>query len=358
MDHAGLLQALPFPDKPCGDDLSFSAAFDQIQAARRADDPTLAQGEWVTDIKEADWRGVIRLCETLLGAHSKDLRMAGWLTEALGQAHGLAGLADGHTLTAALCEAFWDDIHPQPEDGDFEPRIGALDWLLAQTTRLLRALPLSASPRGRYSLADLETARANARNPAAADEGSAPRLSLEAIDTALRDTPPQHFSDGLRDAARLNAALDTLQALLEARLGEAAPAFGPARDALDDLTRNLRRHAPSNDTAALPEAVADQAATSAGPVLACAAAPAGEAFAAVPAGGPPQSRAEALRQLEGIAAFFRRTEPHSPVAYLAEKAVRWANMPLHEWLRSVVKDDSALLRVEELLGVEERAGGE
>jgi type VI secretion system protein ImpA len=33
-------------------------------------------------------------------------------------------------------------------------------------------------------------------------------------------------------------------------------------------------------------------------------------------------------------------------------------MSLHEWLRSVVRDDSALLRVEELLGVEERAGGE
>jgi type VI secretion system protein ImpA len=27
-------------------------------------------------------------------------------------------------------------------------------------------------------------------------------------------------------------------------------------------------------------------------------------------------------------------------------------MPLHEWLRSVVRDDSALLRVEELLGIE------
>ena len=85
MDHAGLLQALPFPDQPCGDDLSFSAAFDQIQEARRFDDPTLAQGEWVTDVKEADWRGVIRLCEALLATQTKDLRVAGWLTEALGR---------------------------------------------------------------------------------------------------------------------------------------------------------------------------------------------------------------------------------------------------------------------------------
>lgn len=205
MDHAGLLQALPFPDQPCGDDLSFSAAFDQIQEARRFDDPTLAQGEWVTDVKEADWRGVIRLCEALLATQTKDLRVAGWLTEALGRTRGLAGLADGHALTAALCDAFWDDIHPQPEDGELEQRIGALDWLLAQTTRLLRDIPLTASAKGRYSLADLEAARANARNPGN-DEDSA-RPSLDGFDAALRDTPPQHFSDGLREAARLEAAL-------------------------------------------------------------------------------------------------------------------------------------------------------
>lgn len=71
--------------------------------------------------------------------------------------------------------------------------------------------------------------------------------------------------------------------------------------------------------------------------------------------GPLLSRDQAIRQLQEIAAFFRRSEPHSPVAYLADKAVRWGNMPLHEWLRTVVRDDAALSRVEELLGVEPRA---
>ena len=345
MDSTGLLQALPFPDQPCGDDLSFSAAFDQIQEARRFDDPTLAQGEWVTEVKEADWRGVIRLCEALLSTQTKDLRVAGWLTEALGRIHGLAGLADGHALTAALCDTFWDDIHPQAEDGELEQRIGALDWLLAQTARLLRDVPLTASAKGWYSLADLEAARANARNPG--DDGT--RLSLDGFDAALQGTPPQHFSDSLQGAERLKAALGSLQATLDARLGSAAPAFGPALDVLDDVTRNLRRHAPAADTPA--------AETAGLPAPAPAEAKPREAPAPTTAGGPPRSRDEALRQLEEIAAFFRRTEPHSPVAYLAEKAARWGSMSLHEWLRSVVRDDSALLRVEELLGVEERTGG-
>ena len=285
MDHASLLQALPFPHAPCGNDLSFSAAFDAIQEARRADDPSLAQGEWVTELKEADWPGVIRRCEALLAHDTKDLRVAGWLTEALGRSRGLAGLADGHALTAGLCEAFWSDLHPQPDDGDLEQRIGALDWLLAQTTRLLRDIPLTASVKGRYSLADLEAARAKARNP----DDESTRLTLDGFDAALQGTPAQHFSDGLRDAERLKAALGSLQATLDARLGDAAPAFGPALDVLDDVTRNLRRHAPAADTPA--------AETAGLPAPAPAEATPHEAPAtpsATAAGGPPRSRDEAL----------------------------------------------------------------
>jgi type VI secretion system protein ImpA len=78
------------------------------------------------------------------------------------------------------------------------------------------------------------------------------------------------------------------------------------------------------------------------------AAPAQSAGAAA---GPPQSRAQALAQLRAVADYFRRTEPHSPVAYLADKAAHWGEQPLHVWLRAVVKDDAAFAHIEEMLGV-------
>ena len=53
-----------------------------------------------------------------------------------------------------------------------------------------------------------------------------------------------------------------------------------------------------------------------------------------------------------MAEFLRRPEPHSPVAYLADKAARWGEMPLHVWLKRVIKDDSTLAQVEELLDVD------
>ena len=67
----------------------------------------------------------------------------------------------------------------------------------------------------------------------------------------------------------------------------------------------------------------------------------------------PQSRADALRRLEAVAAYFRRTEPHSPVAYLVERAVRWGAMPLEEWLREIIKSDDVLGSVKEHLGIKD-----
>ena len=67
----------------------------------------------------------------------------------------------------------------------------------------------------------------------------------------------------------------------------------------------------------------------------------------------PVDRADALRRLGAVAAFFRRTEPHSPVAYLVQRAIRWADMPLDVWLREVVANDDVLSRVKETLGIKE-----
>jgi type VI secretion system protein ImpA len=68
------------------------------------------------------------------------------------------------------------------------------------------------------------------------------------------------------------------------------------------------------------------------------------------ADGTVASRQQAIDQLHNVAEYFRRSEPHSPVAYLADKAAAWAAMPLHQWLRAVVKDPGQMAQLDELLG--------
>ena len=53
--------------------------------------------------------------------------------------------------------------------------------------------------------------------------------------------------------------------------------------------------------------------------------------------------------LRAAAAFFRGAEPHSPVAFLVERAANWAEMPLDAWLAEVIKDGPTLAQLRELL---------
>ncbi|KAG1243310.1 hypothetical protein G6F68_015870 [Rhizopus microsporus] len=109
LDQEALLAPIS-ENAPTGEDLSFSAEFDRIIENRRADDPTLDQGAWQTDIKYADWSSVLREADSLLQTRTKDLRLAGWLSEAATQLEGFQGLAAGYRVTAGLCDRFWDEL--------------------------------------------------------------------------------------------------------------------------------------------------------------------------------------------------------------------------------------------------------
>ena len=267
-------------ESACGDDVSFSSEVDAIARARTYDDPTLDQGDWVAELKEADWPFVASRCAAMIAAHSKDLRLAVWLAEAHARTRGLRGLGDGYAVLTGLCDDYWDGLYPLADDGDYEQRIGNLFWLLNRTPVLVREM--------------------------AFDGGLAPQDDLQYCLAMLGD----------------------LERVADLRLGADGPGFAAARTALQALVRG--------GTAASTELAAGVVESTTAPGAA--------------SGAPPQSRGQALLQLRMVADFFRRTEPHSPVAYLADKAANWGDMPLHVWLRAVIKDPGAVAGVEELLG--------
>lgn len=347
MDIASLLQPIS-PEHPCGQDLSFSAEFDSIADKRREDDPTLDQGEWKHALKAADWPGVVALTTELLRTRTKDLRLAGWLVDATARIEGLPGLSDGLSLYTQLCEAFWDAIHPRIEDGDPEQRVGNLSWLLAQLPELTRQVPLITGDGVRYALRDIEGAVARqqaiargALDAAGADDDAVTPDDIRRVHLA---TPRAQLAAHVEAVRHAQTALARLQSIVDEHLGADGPGFIAARKALDDLMHQAERlHRDAGSDASTPGDEAAHATLS----------PPGEMSARAPGlAGPLKTRAQALEQLRAVAAFFRQTEPHSPVAYLADKAARWGEMPLHSWLRMVLKDPNALAHVEELLGVD------
>lgn len=353
---------------PCGDDLLFSPDFDAIQNARRFEDPSLDQGEWVTDIKEADWSFVAERSTALLLNQTKDLRLAVWLTEAWAIEDGVGGLTQGYALLTGLCERFWEQVHPLPEGDDTEYRLGNVGWLAGRSAELLRAMPVTHASGALYSTIDWEVAthvaQAVKRDPEHADDIARGKPSVEQIEASKRATPASFYTTLLAGLKDFEAALQGLEQELDKRAGDAAPSFRQIKDAYDGVYRLAERFARDvgvDANAVVQKAVPKQpeiaernepsfktplaedtvhTPVSHAPVVAPTMAAAGI-----------QTRAQAVDQLRAVAKFFRATEPHSPVAYLADKAAEWADMPLHQWLSAVVKDDGSLAHIRELLGV-------
>ena len=314
-------------DHPCGEDLAFSSELDAIAKARQADDPSIEQGAWVTTLKEADWKFVASGCAKLIKTRSKDLRLAVWLAEASAKTHGFRGLGDSLLVVAALCERYWDGLFPQPDEGGFEQRVGNLCWIAMRAPQLAREVALTEGTATAFSMIDFESARSRS-----AEQGEGPD-----VDAARRRSSPGFYKALFDDSAHCLAALAELERVTDAKLGPDGPGFTAARAALQDVIHFITPFA--GDAGATAQTKVEAVAT----VV---------PMPAAIAGGPMQTRAQALAQLRAVAEFFRRTEPHSPVAYLADKAANWGEQPLHVWLRGVVKDEGVFAQLEEMLGVQ------
>jgi type VI secretion system protein ImpA len=339
-------------DLSCGEDLSFSSLFDDIAAARREDDPALDQGEWVTTLKVADWPLVVRKAEAALRTQTKDLRLTGWLTEALAKTASFTGLAQGLDLIEQLCGRYWQELHPLIDGDDLDARIGSLDWILNRVSALVRQLPLTADTTLEISYADYQAAQAlrgaMERDPDGAERIAEGRVTMADINLAVEKSGSGFFQ-GVLDALRASqAAAGRLSQQLDTQLGLDGPNAAPMLKAFDEVLELAEQLAHQGGWAG---ALQDGAQPSA---MAQAKTTAEVADRTADAAGPLRTRAQAIAQLRQVADFFRRTEPHSPVAYLADRAARWGDMPLHDWLRAVVKDEGALSQIEELLGIESR----
>lgn len=331
----------PFSDSsPCGEDLSFSPVFDEIKAARREDDAALNQGDWVSDIKSSDWPTVIKLCEDILLNRSKDLRIAAWYGEALLKVNGFSGLTLGCELLQGFFNDYWEIFYPSVED-DLDIRIGTMLWFVGQMEKLIKTIPITQAGKS-FTYLDYEIARtyetALSKNPDLEDELPRPKAGTRDIQDFLKSLPSDRLDTYLAEIKAAKSAWNTMGQAVDARLGMEGPTFSGVVDQFDLVNLWL-----SKFLSGAPEVT--QLETGNGD------APRQVSSGANYVSGPIQSRQQALQMLKAVSEYFRQTEPHSPVAHLAQKAIDWGNMSLHDWLRSVIKDGGSLGHVEELLGI-------
>ncbi|KQN98454.1 MULTISPECIES: type VI secretion system protein TssA [Stenotrophomonas] len=352
-----LLLAPISADSPCGEDASFSDLFDRIREARRFDDPGLSQGDWATELKTADWRSALDLSIKVLTTVSKDLQAAGWLTEAAINRLGLEGARDGLSVIAGLLEQYWDGLYPELDGDDADERAGKIAWLNTNLAAALQAMPLTADGAAPLNLNDWQSSREvdnlqrqnNDAWQAALAEGKA---SGEAFDAAIAATPDAVLSERLAASNAASAALQRLKATADERLGRASPSLAAIDAALKRIGQVLLKAAQAKGLAPAAEAGLAPAADIGGDAAAPRAATTGNGGGTLDlSGNNAASKQAALKALGEIAGYFRRTEPHSPVSTLLDQAVRWADMPLADFLQEVVRDDSVLNAIRARVGL-------
>jgi type VI secretion system protein ImpA len=305
-------------------------------------DPTPAEG----------WRDVSRVAQEVLAGRSKDFEVAAWLTEALVRHHGLAGVTAGAKLIAGLCDQFWNNGFPAAQDEGLEDRnsaIGGLagsgaDGTIMQPLRRLAIFHRAdRSPLGLYQWDQAEETEAivNAERKQARRDAGVPELATLEAEARLDRAYLQGVARGAEAAL---AAWRAMETTLETWFGSDTPATRNVANLLERMIEVTRRLGGAEAAAEEPEA----AEAAAGPAGAPAAAAGGGG-----GGGPAvlRTREDALRELGRVAEFFRRTEPHSPLAYTLEEAVRRGRMTLPELLMEILPDEDTRSQMLSRLGI-------
>lgn len=344
-------------ETPCGVDLRWDTLYDDLRKARQQGDRGAFEGEAAA---EPDWSFVVDQACELLATRTKDLMLAGWLTEALLHSHGFAGVRDGFKVLNALIANFWEGLYPLPDESDWEPRIAPLVWLTepdrgARLGNLLFEVPLAVNQSGDQEVFSYRYWEARNPKGSAGDDAEAyQRRQEEAVqkgqrfDDAVAAMPRSYYADLMEAIQACQAEVLLFDQALDRLLGRDAPGTTAIRDALSkcaDLVRRMLR-----DKGGAEPAAEDQGA------LATAAETGGDAPPlAAGAAGPLQSREDAFRKLQEIAVFLRRTEPQSPVPYLIERAVAWGRLPFDRLLAELIKDEASRGHVVELLGIKDNS---
>ena len=349
-----------------GEDLMFDPRIDAIVAARQEDDPLLAQGNWVTELKVADWDFVKNQCAELLSDTSKDMKLALWYVDALSHTDHLAGISQGLSLLQALNDEYWLTMYP-PLDGEedsMDIRAGLLSWFVKALTDDIKQLSLADTKLESYDYNYYLTARDHDKqrqqNP---DSETSNHLTLSDYNYAIKNSSEAWQQALMSNLNKVTEQWQDLTDQLNDLMGMDAPVFAPVTDLLVALTQHLRPLIPEyadTTNSISQEGVADTVGSEGDNESTML--DGNKSLASTknviltdfnPSNRDHQSnRRQALKLLAQIQEYFATNEPHSPVTFLLGRAIDWADMPLDQWLTHIIKNEDQLSMISDMVGIQ------
>ncbi len=357
-DISGLTQALE-SGEGVGEDLrlnispksSYQVLRDARSHARNNERSALANGETIY-INQSDWKLILDKVPEVLRTESKDIEVVAWYIEGLTRCFGFRGLAVGFTLARQLIETFAEKLHPLPdEDGkatQLAPLVGLNGFggegaLIAP----IKSIPLTeGGPPGPLAawqceqVFELERIGDLEKREARIKRGN---VSRDQLDQLMKETSTPFLHALQEDIALAITEYEKFQKALDSYSESDPQPTGKIMEALQSCNQVLTYIAGDRLKTIIPEG--EEAAVEGsenGNVSGNKISPAGFII---------EDREDALKLLRDVASFFRRTEPHSPISYSVEQAIRWSNLPLTDLIKELIPDESARKKYQNLSGI-------
>lgn len=302
--------------------------------------------EWVTILTKAPQV----LCE-----QTKDLEICCWYTEALIRKEGFSGLKLGFKLIRGLIENYWNELYPLPDEDGLETRVAPLTGLNGSGAEGVLIAPIrnvkitNSSSHANYSLWQYQQALEIQKIHDEEERQNRLRtvgFGLTDIQQSVSETPDAFFISITED---IQSCIDDYKSISN-KLDEYCDAdtsppsrniinvleecLGAVKHLAGDIINISGDDSEENNEDVLSEI--DNASTSTAPK---------------PQTNVINTREDAFKQLLKIADFFRKTEPHSPLSAILQRAVNWGNMPLEQLIQELIPDHSSREHYKSLTGI-------
>lgn len=316
-------------DLPCGEDLEYDPAFQQMEAMLQTKSEQ-EFGDTVIPGSGPDWKGVGKQAVDLL-KRTRDLRVLSYA--AISQLHtdGLGAFRDGLEALNACLETHWDIIYPELDAEDNNDATMRFNTLQILNDNQLVGDGLERSPLvvlkgiGGFSLRDIELAEGKIE----AIEGEEVQ-DISIIQGAFGDASPENL-------AVLGAAIGGSMEQLN-RTGELwgkLATDAPALD-VDESLKTLKniRHA-LNTYAPVAAAVAEADDSAEGT----------EVIPSARVSNAINNRNDVIHAIDRICEYYAAKEPSSPVPLLLRRAQRLVAKSFYEILEDMIPDGVPTARV-------------
>ncbi|MGS2718786.1 type VI secretion system protein TssA [Eionea flava] len=365
----------PIGDSHVGDSVRHNGVYAKIKEARREDDASLPQGVWTHELKTADWEKVEFTALEALCFKSKDLQLGVWLMESSIHRYGFAGIAPAAVLLRALCETFWDTMHPQMLDGDIEFRTNPINWMNQKLSLCLRLLPITHTPLDgkEYTWDDWE----NAQRYEQLQRQHQGQIKWEGVNTELfrqrlAATDEIFLQQLCLDIFDANQAIDDLIAWFDQQCEHDSPSLNEMTRLMGDIAsvaenelhrRGLHVNAIAHELAVVDEHSEQQAAANSDAQNSDDSGEgnsggAGSGDDAPPNNGVIRNRADAFARLREAATFLMKDDPHSPVPYMVNTACQWGEKSAPDLYQELFLHKAGQLNIFEIMGLSDKEKNE